>query len=161
MMMINTIFLQRATVIKVCQATLNKLSKYYSKTEDSNEIIYNLINIFDLTQKWNLYKTWNENNDQDKKNMINYEIKYKKKFKKNFWRHYDSTDYRKKITRNADQTEKIMQFNNIIACSLLMYAQSIFIIRYFILPQFQRSSSNLIKINRYLCTNVLMKNNSI
>ena len=45
----NTVLLQRTIVIKVCQTVSNKLSKYYSKIEDSNEIIYNLINILDFT----------------------------------------------------------------------------------------------------------------
>ena len=60
--------------------------------------MYNLVNILDLTQKLNLYKAWNENNDQNKKNTINYEMKYKKKFKKFFQYYYDSTNYRKEIT---------------------------------------------------------------
>ena len=68
--------------------------------------------------------------------MINYEINYKKKFKKFFQHHYDLTDYRKKITHNTDQSEKIIQFNNAIACSLLIYVESIFTIRRFILRRF-------------------------
>ena len=55
-MTINTIFLQCTTEIKACQAASNKLSKYYSKTENSNETMYNLVNILDLTQKLSLYK---------------------------------------------------------------------------------------------------------
>ena len=160
-MITNTVFLQRAIVIKAYQAVSNKLSNYWSKTEDSNKTIYNLVNILDLTQKLNFYKIRNENNDQDEKNTISYKIKYKKKFKKFFQHHYDSTDYRKEITHNADQTEKVIQFNNAIACSLLMYAQSVFIIRRYILQQFQRSSSTVIEIDRYFHIDMMMKNNSI
>ena len=39
---ININFSQRAIVKKICQVASNKLSKYYSKIKDSNEIIYNL-----------------------------------------------------------------------------------------------------------------------
>ena len=98
--------------------------------------MYNLVNILDLTQKWNLYKAWDENNDQNEKKKINYEIKYKKEFKKFFQHYYDSTNYRREITHNADQTEKIMQFINAIAYSWLMYTQSMFITQRFILRQF-------------------------
>ena len=52
----NTTFSQRTTVIKACQAVSNKLSKYYSKTEDSDKTMYNFVNILDITQKLNLYK---------------------------------------------------------------------------------------------------------
>ena len=53
----NTIFSQYTTVIITSQAASNKFSKYYSKTKDSNETMYNFDNILDLTQKLNLYKT--------------------------------------------------------------------------------------------------------
>ena len=43
---INITFLHCTIVIKACQATLNKLSKYYSKTKDWKKIIYNIIYIF-------------------------------------------------------------------------------------------------------------------
>ena len=154
-------FLQYVTVIKICQAISNKLSKYYSKTKDSNEIMYNLVNILDFMQKLSFYKAWNENNDQNEKNTINYEIKYKKKFKIFFQHHYNSINYQKEITHNADQTEKIIQFNNTIAYSLLMYAQSVFIIQYFIHWQFQKLSSTVTEINWYFCTDIIMKNNSV
>ena len=52
----NTVFLQRTTVIKTCQAILNKFSKYYSKIKDSNETLYNLVNILNFTQRLNIYK---------------------------------------------------------------------------------------------------------
>ena len=55
-MTINIAFLQRATVIKACQTVLNKLWKYYSKTKNLNEIIYNFVDILNLTQKLNFKK---------------------------------------------------------------------------------------------------------
>ena len=54
--------------------------------------------------------------------MINYEIKYKKEFMKLLQHHYDSINYRREITHNVNQTEKITQFDNAIACFLNIYA---------------------------------------
>jgi len=43
-------------VIKASRKASNKLSKYYSKIEGSEETLYNLANILDSTQKLSLYK---------------------------------------------------------------------------------------------------------
>ena len=59
-------------------------------------------------------------------------LNIKKNSKKNIQHYYDLINYRKEIMHNVNQTEKIMQFNNTIACFLLMYMQSIFITRRFI-----------------------------
>jgi len=44
-------------VIKICNKTLTKFAKYYSRIEELNNILYNLINILNFTQKVNLYKS--------------------------------------------------------------------------------------------------------
>ncbi len=45
-----------AIIIKACEKVLIKLTKYYFKTEDSGEIIYNIVNILNSTMKLSLYK---------------------------------------------------------------------------------------------------------
>ena len=45
-----------AIIIKACKKVLTKLAKYYFKTEDSDEIIYNITNILNSTMKLSLYK---------------------------------------------------------------------------------------------------------
>ncbi len=45
-----------AIIIKACEKALIKLTKYYFKTEDSDEIIYNITNILNSTMKLSLYK---------------------------------------------------------------------------------------------------------
>jgi len=43
-------------VLKICNKALTKLAKYYLKIKELNNILYNLINILDSTQKVSLYK---------------------------------------------------------------------------------------------------------
>ncbi len=45
-----------AIIIKAYKKALIKLTKYYFKTEDSGEIIYNITNILNPTMKLSLYK---------------------------------------------------------------------------------------------------------
>ncbi len=45
-----------AIIIKTCEKALIKLTKYYFKTEDSDETIYNIINILNSIMKLSLYK---------------------------------------------------------------------------------------------------------
>ena len=45
-----------AIIIKACEKALIKLTKYYFKIEDSDEIIYNIANILNSTMKLSLYK---------------------------------------------------------------------------------------------------------
>ncbi len=45
-----------AIIIKAYEKALIKLTKYYFKTENSDEIIYNITNILNSTMKLNLYK---------------------------------------------------------------------------------------------------------
>ncbi len=52
---INIYFLKNI-VFKICNKASTKLAKYYSKIKKLNNILYNLINILDSTQKVNLYK---------------------------------------------------------------------------------------------------------
>ena len=65
-------------VTRTCNKTLTKLAKYYSKTKELNNILYNFVNILNSTQKLSLYKMWNKKNNN---NTINYETKYKIEFK--------------------------------------------------------------------------------
>jgi len=52
---INIYFL-KDIVLKVCNKVSTKLAKYYSKTKELNNILYNFANILDLTQKVSFYK---------------------------------------------------------------------------------------------------------
>jgi len=52
---INIYFLTNI-VIKICNKVSTKFAKYYSKTKELNNILYNLINILDSMQKVSLYK---------------------------------------------------------------------------------------------------------
>ena len=45
----------KTLIIKACELTFTKLAKYYSKTKNKDELIYNLVIILDFTQKLNLY----------------------------------------------------------------------------------------------------------
>ena len=50
----NACFL-KTLVIKACELIFTKLAKYYFKTKDKDELIYNLAIILDFIQKLNLY----------------------------------------------------------------------------------------------------------
>ncbi len=80
-----------AVIVKTCKKVSIKLAKYYVKIEDNDETIYNLANILNFTMKLNLYKTWNdkdnENTNHDKES-VHYEIKYKSEFKEYFHHYY-------------------------------------------------------------------------
>jgi hypothetical protein len=43
-------------VIKICNKVSTKFTKYYLRTKELNNILYNFVNILDFTQKINLYK---------------------------------------------------------------------------------------------------------
>ncbi len=43
-------------VIKICNKVSTKFIKYYLRTKELNNILYNFVNILDFTQKINLYK---------------------------------------------------------------------------------------------------------
>jgi len=43
-------------VVKVCYKISNKFAKYYSKTEKSDSILYNIVNILNSTEKISFYK---------------------------------------------------------------------------------------------------------
>jgi len=43
-------------VTRVCNKVSTKLAKYYSKIEELDNTLYNLVNILDSTQKLSLYK---------------------------------------------------------------------------------------------------------
>ncbi len=45
-----------AIIIKTYKKALIKLAKYYFKIKDSDEIIYNIVNILNSTMKLSLYK---------------------------------------------------------------------------------------------------------
>jgi len=46
----------QALVLRACELASNKLAKYYFKTKNKDELIYNLAMILDSTQKLNLYQ---------------------------------------------------------------------------------------------------------
>jgi len=43
-------------VLKTCNKASTKLAKYYLRTKELNNILYNFVNILNSTQKVNLYK---------------------------------------------------------------------------------------------------------
>jgi len=51
------IYFSTNTVIKICNKVSTKLAKYYSRTKELNNTLYDLVNILNLTQKINLYKS--------------------------------------------------------------------------------------------------------
>ena len=48
--------LQKRNIVKICNKVFKKLSKYYFKIENKNEIIYNLNIILNFINKLKLYK---------------------------------------------------------------------------------------------------------
>ncbi len=50
------IYFSTKIVTRVCNKVLTKLAKYYSKTKELNNTLYNLVNILNSTQKLSLYK---------------------------------------------------------------------------------------------------------
>jgi len=51
----NAYFL-KILVIKACELIFTKLAKYYFKTKNKNELIYNFVIILNFIQKLNLYQ---------------------------------------------------------------------------------------------------------
>jgi len=51
------IYFSTNIVIKICNKVSTKLAKYYSRTKELNNTLYDLVNILNLTQKTNLYKS--------------------------------------------------------------------------------------------------------
>ncbi len=83
-----------AVIVKTCKKVSIKLAKYYVKIENSNKIIYNLANILNSTMKLDLYKTWNNKDNEDTdhdEESVHYKIKYKTKFKKYFHHYYEDS----------------------------------------------------------------------
>ncbi len=106
-----------AVIIKTCKKVSIKLTKYYVKIEDSNETIYNLANILNSTMKLNLYKTWDNKNNEDTdhdEESVHYEIKYKTKFKEYFHCYYEDSavDLRAEAQRAKSDADEIMHYNN-------------------------------------------------
>jgi len=52
----NNACFSKTLVIKACELIFTKLAKYYSKTKNKDELIYNFAIILDFTQKLNLYR---------------------------------------------------------------------------------------------------------
>ncbi len=53
---VNVYFLTNI-VIKICNKVSTKFAKYYLRTKELNNTLYNLVNILDFTQKVNFYKS--------------------------------------------------------------------------------------------------------
>ncbi len=106
-----------AVIVKTCKKVSIKLAKYYVKIEDSDEIIYNFANILNSTMKLNLYKTWddkdNENTDHDEESVY-YKIKYKTEFKKYFHHYYkdSAVDLKAEAQRARSDADEIMHYDN-------------------------------------------------
>ncbi len=50
------IYFSKNIVFKVCNKVSTKLAKYYLKTKELNNTLYNFVNILDFIQKINFYK---------------------------------------------------------------------------------------------------------
>ncbi len=106
-----------AVIVKTCKKVSIKLAKYYVKIKDSNETIYNLANILNSTMKLNLYKTWNDKDNEDTnydEESVYYEIKYKTEFKKYFYHYYEDSavDLRAEAQKARSDADKIMHYDN-------------------------------------------------
>ncbi len=102
-----------AIIVKTCEKVSIKLTKYYVKIKNSNETIYNFANILNSTMKLNLYKTWNDKNNENTNHdeeSVHYEIKYKTKFKEYFHHYYEDSavDLRAEAQRARSDADKIM-----------------------------------------------------
>ncbi len=109
--------LSSAVIVKTCKKVSIKLAKYYVKIEDSDETIYNFANILNSTMKLNLYKTWddkdNEDTDYDEES-VHYKIKYKTEFKEYFHHYYkdSAVDLKAEAQRARSDADKIMHYDN-------------------------------------------------
>jgi len=107
----------QALVFRACELTSNKLAKYYFKTKNKDELIYNLTMILNSTQKLNLYQDW----DANENDSHFYYDKYRKEFKNYFHHHYEerttTAEVRAQVTSDVDQ---IMQYDNAIDYLLTM-----------------------------------------
>ncbi len=106
-----------AVIVKTCKKVSIKLAKYYVKIEDSDETIYNLANILNSTMKLDLYKTWNDKDNEDTdhdEESVHYEIKYKTEFKEYFHRYYEDSavDLRAEAQRARNDADEIMHYDN-------------------------------------------------
>ncbi len=106
-----------AVIVKTCEKVSIKLAKYYVKIKDSDETIYNLANILNSTMKLDLYKTWNDKDDEDTdhdEESVHYEIKYKTEFKEYFHRYYkdSAVDLKAEAQRTRSDADEIMHYNN-------------------------------------------------
>ena len=91
-----------------CDKVIAKTEKCYLRTEDKDGLLYNLVVILNFINKLNMYKIWDQddNDNHDDKNISQkYEDKRKKKFKNYFRRYYES--------RVSDFIMKIQEINEI------------------------------------------------
>ncbi len=51
------VYSSKDIVLKICNKALTKFAKYYSKTKELDNMLYNFVNILNSTQKINLYKS--------------------------------------------------------------------------------------------------------
>ncbi len=107
----------QALVLRACKLAFNKLAKYYFKTKNKDELIYNLTMILDSIQKLNLYQDW----DANENDSHFYYNKYRKEFKNYFHRHYEekttTAEVKAQVTSDVDQ---VMQYDNAIDHLLTM-----------------------------------------
>jgi len=88
--------------------------KYYVKIENSDETIYNLANILNSTMKLNLYKIWNNKDNEDTNHdeeSVYYKIKYKTEFKEYFYED-SAVDLKAEAQRARSDANEIMHCDN-------------------------------------------------
>ncbi len=107
----------QALILRACELAFNKLAKYYFKTKNKDELIYNLAMILDSTQKLNLYQDW----DVNENDSHFYYDKYRKEFKNYFHHHYEEKTITAEVKAQvASDVDQIMQYDNAIDHLLTM-----------------------------------------
>ena len=107
-------YFYRDFVFKVCEVANIKLDKYYNRIWEKREIIYNLANILNSSQKLKLYKYWNEKQiDENGDSECDFEKKYKKKFSNYFRKYYaEEESGSSTIFQFTSKNDEIMHSSN-------------------------------------------------
>ena len=154
-----SIYFYKDIINTVCNKSITKIKKYYSKIEDKNGMLYNLTVIFNLINKLNIHNLWDQKNNNDKNDKSashKYKKKHRKKFKDYFHRYYKNriSDFLIKI-QEINKVDRIMQNDNAIVIILNDF-QNIKNIVKNLLWQFKRSRQDQNKFNQYFNSNIFV-----
>ena len=117
-------YLYKNIINTTCDKAITKTKKYYSRTEDKKDLLYNLTAILNSINKLNMYKSWDQDdddNDNDENISHEYKERYKKEFK-NFFRRYYESRVSDSILNSQKNNEinQIMQKDNAIIIMLIV-----------------------------------------